>query len=325
MLSFTRGRPIALITGGKYNNKIIHLHDENDKCCKKCSGGCIGKCCGKCCKGGNPDIMSDLYDVLDEDTIRKHKKKMSVTELNKLKKGLKLNRAPLEEDLEKIYNITKEKYNDKCKKEFEIPDDGVINPLPNYEKSERLYIAGPTDSGKSYYVSKLLKQFIKIFPNKKIWLLSDVDNDETLDSIKNVVRIKLDEELIDNPIAPEELSDSIVVFDDIDSIQNPKLYKSIQALRDSLLRRGRHENISVISTSHLLTNYKETRIILNEVNAVTFFPKSGSSSAIQYLLTKYCGLDKKQIKKIFELPSRWCTVYKNYPCYVMYEKGVYLL
>jgi len=99
----------------------------------------------------------------------------------------------------------------------------------------------------------------------------------------------------------------------------------VQTLRDSLLKRGRHEDISVVVTNHLLTNYKETRTILNEVNSITFFPKSGSSHGIQYMLKTYVGLAAKQIQRIFTLPSRWITVYKHYPMYVVYEKGIYLL
>jgi hypothetical protein len=339
MLSFTKGKPIALITGGKYNNQIVHLYDPTKKCCNLCTPQCgqrdkngrfLGKCCREC-KGGNcgneqplPEIKNDPNDILDEDFIRSHKKKMSVLELNKLRKGLALNIPPLENDLNEIYHKCKEQFDNKSKKELKIHDNGVVQVLPNFNEPERSYICGPSGSGKSTYVSSYLQQLKKVYPKRDIFLISDVDKDDVLDKL-NPMRIELDDAFLNTELHPKTFNDSIVVFDDIDSIENDKVKKKVEKLRDSLLKRGRHEETSVVVTNHLLTDYKHTRIILSEVNSITFFPKSGSSNAIHYTLSKYVGLTKEQIKKIFTLPSRWVTVYKHYPMYVLYEKGIYLL
>lgn len=53
MLSFSRGKPIARIKGGKHNGKIIHIFDpsqEPQTCCDKCSEKCKKKKCCKNCK-----------------------------------------------------------------------------------------------------------------------------------------------------------------------------------------------------------------------------------------------------------------------------------
>ncbi len=334
MLSFERGRPIAIIKDGKYNNKIIHLYDPNEKCCSKCSDKCINrrrKCCEDC-KGGkcgaglmDADIKNDPLDTLREEDIRKHKKKLSKEEMSKIRYALKNYEEPDDELLSKIYNLSMKQVSDQSKKEFLLHDDGVINPLPHFKQTERTFIAGPTGSGKSYYTKKYLTQLRKVFPDKKIFIFSDVDEDPELDDIPGIIRVKLDKNMIDKPIRPAKLADSIVVFDDIDSIQDKEISNSVMKLRDSLLRRGRHEDISVIVTSHLMSNYKDTRIILNEANSITFFPRSGATDAIKYTLKKYCNMNSKEIEKCLKLPSRWVTVYKNYPNYILYEKGVYLL
>lgn len=50
MLSFTKGRPIAKVVGGRHNNKILGIVTDNIKqCCKKCSKKCEKRpCCGGC-------------------------------------------------------------------------------------------------------------------------------------------------------------------------------------------------------------------------------------------------------------------------------------
>lgn len=310
MLSFRKlGRPIAIIKGGRDHNRILYLTDPQTMEEKE-----------------EIRIKNDPTDMLDESFIRKQKKKMSIQDMRALRQSMRKERQPDDSELAQIYGRLIKESNDRSMKEFKIYDDGIVQPLPQFNQTERCYIAGPTGSGKSYYVSKYLEQLKKVFPERTIYIFSDVKEDPVLDKIGDIVRVNLDEDALDMPPpSPEQLANSICVFDDIDSIQNKKMYAMIQALRDSLLRRGRHENISVIVTSHLMSNYKDTRIILNECNSITFFPRSGASDAIRYTLKKYGAMNKQQIDEVLNLPSRWVTLNKHYPMYVLYEKGIYLL
>lgn len=331
MLSFERGDPKAIIDGGVNDGKILHIFDPTRKCCAKCTEKCNSrvKCCedckGGCLKKCSP-VHEDVMEVLDDDYVLSLKKKMTRNDLKLLKSSLKSRELDTELlHMQDVYDKTIEHGTEIAEREFNVWDDGAISPLPDFENTFRYYACGPTDSGKSYYVGKILRAMRKVHPKKKIYIFSDVDADPALDRI-GVTRLKLDEALINKkPIEPSALKNSVCVFDDIDSIQNDKLLKVVGKLRDSILRRGRHEDISCIVTSHLATNYKETKVILNECNAITFFPKSGATSAIRYVLKNYVGMGKKDIDKIFTLPSRWITVFKNSPQYVIHEKGMYLL
>lgn len=342
MISLSRGEPIATIKNGKYHNKILYICDPTKKCCDQCNEDCAFDPCCEECLGGRCGkcINNDAFDMVDEDYVRTLKKKIPSNEMYLLKeaakRGINLDNLDYIDDDEIIdmYNKISAKNKDLSAKEFKIWDDGELSALPDFNKTFRYYIAGPAGSGKSYYVGRLLKNFRKVCPKKKIYIFSDVDVDPELDSIGNITRFKLDEKLIDKkPIDVTLFADSVCVFDDIDSIQNPKLYTVVSKLRDALLRRGRHigngseeeSGVSVIVTAHLMSNYKDTRIILNECNAITFFPKSGATDAIKYVLKKYVGMSKDNINKVFDLPSRWTTVFKNCPQYVMYSKGLYLL
>ena len=310
-------RAIAIVKGGRYNNNILYLDIDTDADADADENNII-----------SPEILEDILEDLNKKITIKQRK-----ELNKL---LKKN-EPIPSDLIKsdrdLYDIIKKIKNKSSKigkKEFKIHDDGILQPLPRFDKTERCYIAGQSESGKSYYIGQYLEQLIKVFKNKKIYVFSDVEADPSIDDVfkgkKNMIRFSLDAELLDkDPIEPKLFKDSICVFDDIDSIQNPKILKYVQTLRDSILKRGRHENITCLITSHLLTNYKDTRIILNECNNIVLFCRAGSTYSIKYFLQKYIGLDKNEIHKVLNLPSRWVSINKNANQYVLYEKGAFII
>jgi hypothetical protein len=338
MLSLTRGLPIAKIIGGELDGKIVHIYDPDVKCCDKCSKKCGVKskfCCSKCSGSGGclnknddtPDIeYEDIFDILDEDFIRKGKKKMNWNDFGTIKNAIKHKREPVEPDMRGIYGSAVKELHDRSKKEFFIPDEGTLRVLPNANKTERIYVAGPTDSGKSHWSRKYIDEWVKLFPKMPVFLFSDVDDDVELDDIPKLHRIKINEELVTHPLKSTDFpTGSLCLFDDTDSIIDPKILKAIESLRNHLLRRGRHESLYVVVSNHMLSDYTKTRIILNECNAITIFPKSGAANGIMYTLKKYCGFNSKQISKLMALNSRWVTVYKNFPMYVVYEKGVYLL
>jgi hypothetical protein len=230
-------------------------------------------------------------------------------------------------DFKNSLSPLKEKLNDYLtgkKKEILIDDEGKLLPLPREDKRETLYISGPEGSGKSVYASNYITEFKKIFKKRDFIIFSKVTEDEPLDKLKPK-RIDINLDIVEDPIETNELKDTIVLFDDIDTISNKKILEALQNLKDKTLEIGRHDNIYVIITSHNLTNGKSTKMSLLESSSVTFFPKMGDSYHIKRFLKEYCGMSRDAIDKIFNLNSRWVTVYKRAPMYILYEKGVYLL
>ena len=202
--------------------------------------------------------------------------------------------------------------------------DGKLQPLPNRDIIEKVYISAPSGAGKSTYAGKWLGEFAKMFKEDDIYLFSSITKDKALDK-HDPTRITLDNELLNDPIEPDEIPNSLVIFDDVDTIRNNMMRRYMETLRDHILEVGRHFNIRMLITSHLLSNYTSTRRILNEATSVITFPKSGSGTFhIKNFLKTYCGFDQQQTKKFLNLPSRWVAIYRSYPQYVIYEKGAYL-
>jgi len=298
MLSFSEGRPIARILSGKYKGKILKISEEDT----------------------NYIEADDPYDLITEDEIR-NVKKMSITQIENLRRSLKLKKKENYDD-DEIY----EKFNNKLKhrqqKEL-ILNDGELMQLPTQKTRECIYVAGASGSGKTTYIARYLEEYKRMFPKNKIYIFSKLHDDEVLDKLKPI-RIIINDQLIENPIEVEELENSCVVFDDIDTLEKD-LMEAVTKLRDDLLEIGRHNNIYMCNVSHLLMNYKNTRRLLNETQTVTFFPKSGSSYHINRFLKVYAGLSKEDINRILHLPSRWVTINKTYPNYILYSQGAYLL
>jgi len=210
--------------------------------------------------------------------------------------------------------------------EVYVYDDGIIQPLPDFNNTQRIYISGPTGSGKSYYIRMWLKEYIKVFPDRPIYLFSDMLEDPALDDFKNLMRFKLDEGLLKKKhIRPEKFKNSIVIFDDIDSIQDKKLYAYVLSLQNAILKTGRKLGITEIVTNHLMNNGIKTKEIYNECSIIVFPTRGSNFYALNYALKKYLGMDSKQVKHVARLPTRMATIFKDFPQFVMYEKGIYLL
>lgn len=202
--------------------------------------------------------------------------------------------------------------------------EGKFSHIPNTDQErDILYITGPSGSGKSWYANTYIKNYKKTYPKNNIYMFSPVVEDESISS--DIKRVKLDDRMVTDPLKIGELAESLVIFDDIDVIKDKKLREAIYALLNEVLEVGRHIKVSCIITNHLPTNGKETRRMLNEAHAITYFPAAGSKVQLNRLLEQYIGMDKKDIKKAKQSGSRWVTVFKNYPQFVMTEHEMYLL
>ena len=222
-----------------------------------------------------------------------------------------------------ILEIPLDEHADTKPQEIKITD-GKLQPLPNKTVVEKIYVTAKSNAGKSTFVGKWLGEALKMFKDDELYIFSPINSDVELDKY-GPIRIALDMDLLIDPIGAEELENSIVVFDDTDTVRNPHLRMALSDFRDELLETGRHFNIRLLITSHVMMNYKLTRRILNEATAVCFFPKCGNIYHIKRYLTKYVGLEKNQIKKIMRLPSRWICIYLTYPMYILHERGAFIV
>jgi energy-coupling factor transporter ATP-binding protein EcfA2 len=223
--------------------------------------------------------------------------------------------------------------------EIKLEGRSQFQPVPFHAKDqiERLFISGASGSGKSTYLAKWLRQFLKQKGNKEapIYIFSSVDHDPVLDDdaliSPNIVRVldEVDEdEIISEPLGLNDFEEgSVIIFDDTLKIQNPKVRVMIFCLLESMLEIARHKNLTIITTSHILSNYRQTRTIQNEATAVTIFPAfAGGLYGIREYLKRKVGMSPQDIKKILSLSktSRWITLYRTCPMFVLSAKQAYI-
>ena len=207
--------------------------------------------------------------------------------------------------------------------ELEI-DDGKIELLPSGKKTrDCIVVAGKSGSGKSYWTRGYVKNYLKMFPKRNVLLFSPVEEDQAFDDL-NVNKIILDEDLIENPFDVTELQDTLVIFDDTDSVIDAKLKKMIIELQDRILEIGRHNNISTVITIHKICDYRRTRTLLNEAHYVVMFLRGNRSHLSKYYLKNHQDLSKSEMKRVYSLPSRWVCFSNNFPSPIIYERGVYI-
>jgi uncharacterized protein YerC len=208
-------------------------------------------------------------------------------------------------------------------KEYKCKEGEYIQQIPSKNRDRScLYVTGMSDSGKTTYSKKYIDQYKKMFKKREVYVFSYFKEDKSLGNKVN--RINLDK-LADTPLELEDMANSLVLFDDIDTIRQKALRNRLKGILHCLLELGRHYNIEVIYISHQANKSAETKCILNEAVSITIFPKVMSSKNFKYLLENYYGLNKKQMIRIKSLPSRWVTITKTYPNILLYLGGAYVL
>jgi hypothetical protein len=201
---------------------------------------------------------------------------------------------------------------------------GKFQLIPNKNKErDTIFICGQAGSGKSYFTAKYAKEYRRVYPKNPIFLFSEKVEDEQLDEIKGLKRIKLDDSLYLKPFNYTDFKDSLTIFDDVDAIHNKQLRSAIFFLRDKLLKLGRSQKSSVITTNHSCTG-QDLKGVLNESNIFVFFMNNYNRS-LKYLLNEYLGMDKKQIEALKKKSSRWSVYIKTFPNVILTESEISLI
>lgn len=305
-LNFDDGKSLAYIKGGIYDKEIIYLSDKDQKENKK-------------------KVDIDDMALLVENLYKNMKGRLSFKKLEQLQDAIMTKERPINRELANHYDEALKIIQGSKGKEILLDEDSNLYPMWDIKSERQVFmITGMSGSGKSTYTSQLMDSYHKQYKRNKVYIFSNKDDDPALDKHKFAVRIPISEDLVEDPIHLDEFRNSLVIFDDIEGNPSRIVNKEMDRLRDLILQQGRSYKCSFVYISHLANNYKQTRTILNECNAVTVFPAMTTRYALKYLLEKYFGFEKKDINKLVGLNSRWVTIYKA-PVMVMYSKGCYLL
>jgi len=212
-------------------------------------------------------------------------------------------------------------------KQMALNKDALFEPYPNIlidpetkkPMRDTTYISGQSGSGKSTYLKKYVLNYRSAFPNNKIFLFSKLRNDDTLKDIK-VSRFIIDNRLITEPISYTDFPNSLIIYDDIDTINNKAIKQALDNFMNDILELGRHENISFVYCSHRPCRGKQTSTILNEARSIVIFPQVNN---YKRLLTEYLDFNLKQVYSLKNFKSRWVCIHRSvYPATMVFEKFI---
>jgi hypothetical protein len=210
-------------------------------------------------------------------------------------------------------------YEEKSRTEYRL-DDGKMVVLPSRPDTERVFVAGKSGSGKSWFAASYMREYLDLYPDRKIFLFSTHEGERAYAQIEHA-QIALDEDFVANPLSLEDLSGSLCVFDDCDALQDKKLMAAVDNLNLDLINNGRKYDIHVMTLAHQLMEYKRTRGQLNEANRVVFFP-GGSAYHSQRYLKVYAGMTGDQIRRVMAEKTRWICLDLRLPTSYVTENAV---
>jgi Cdc6-like AAA superfamily ATPase len=296
-LSFDKvkgAKPIAVVKGGQYDGNVLYIHEDDHK-------------------GKKPklEINPNEYSTELRDLKPSERTKLVARLQEAHTKGLEPDQLIGEGTIgKKLYERI---IADNAKTtHMDISDDGQFQllPSPDPTKREVFYIAGASGSGKSYIAKGIAEVYKKLFPDREIYLISKLEEDSTLDKVKDLKRVNIQSFIDDYPHL-EEFENCLVIFDDYDTFTG-NAEKVIHKLIDDLATMGRHTNTTMLCLSHYLTNYKKTRLLLNEATHIVVYPMATSFHALSYLLKTHIGMSKDDVRDLKKM-GRWVCVFKHYP------------
>lgn len=203
----------------------------------------------------------------------------------------------------------------------------AIEPTHTEGARDVIMVGGKSGSGKSHVARNFAIRYHALHPNRRINFISYLEEDPTIDSIGDVMRRINPESLVENTPTIHSFEETLTIVDDVEGYErtNKEIHNKIQAVIDMIATMGRHNSSSILVCSHLLTDYKRTRLFLGEANHFVVFAHGASQNQLYNLLCRYSGLDKSDVDSLRNLRSRWVCVRTIFPLTVIHENGVYVL
>lgn len=205
----------------------------------------------------------------------------------------------------------------------------AINDFNTTQQTQKIYLCGESGCGKTTAIIAYIHNFHKKYPKSKILFFSSKNEDESIDKIPYIERVKIDDDILKNPYTLAEISanskPSLTIFDDVEDFPNKKVTKEIDRLLNEIIRNGRSYGIYSCYTHHQPSDYHATRNLLYEATHVFTFPRRCAKNSYDYLYEKKLNLNKKAINTINNIKSQFVCIKKKIPKCIIADKYIILL
>lgn len=206
--------------------------------------------------------------------------------------------------------------------EIRLDQDDKIEVVPS-PMNERIIIGGPAGSGKSYWSAMYARLWQKLHPDGLIHIFVRQEDDPAYKGLE-FEEIVVDRSILDQDLGIFDFVDTLVIFDDMDNLQDKDVIMYIHKLLNDLMACGRKQNIYVMYVTHIFKNRMKTQVALNESNKIVFFNGMGDRGNVG-VLKDYAQMSKEEVNRLISVKSRWCCLERKRPRYVVHEKGIFLV
>lgn len=287
-------------------------------------------------------VKKRIYFRDIEDVIRKRKEeemRAGALPPPPSKKGkYDLSDSESESESESEEEVEKKKSTDF--REYLAPEGCHCEPFYRAKERITMFIAGPQNCGKSYFIAEFLDEYRHFHPKRPIYLLTGLDEEDKHFARHKIRKINMDAETLTN-LSLEDLrvddttgkrTGCLLIFDDTDRIPNKLLIKKVYDLMGVALSTGRDHatqngeaDIDVVITNHEINDYLRTKNILTECNYMVMFPQCSLKKQMDYCLEKV-GMDRKMKDEIMNYnKSRSVVLHKTYPFYCVTMEKIFML
>lgn len=180
-----------------------------------------------------------------------------------------------------------------------------VEPLiPMSKESFVTIISGERDSGKSTMGAMFINQYLGIFPNRRVYLISQKQKeiDRNLSRIESLTQLT-DEEIF--AFRLEDYRNSLIVVDDSDFGKNAKAVFEVLNLASSV---GREYGISLIFITHYNSRLNATKVY-NEFQVYITFPNNLANNRMLY---NNLGFSKAKIQSFIDMKAAFYVFNRIY-------------
>jgi hypothetical protein len=228
-----------------------------------------------------------------------------------------LSHVPSSLNEKRLYNAMCEEIDLLCSRFVDLSGEGnyIIEPQADHLYNQRVacFISGKSGSGKSTIVSSLVKSYLNTHPGTPIYLITRKESDPVFDNIAGLNRMLINKDLLAKVkrgiVNVDFFSDSVVVFDDWDFLQEKGSESLVKNLLNSLLNLGRSKNIHVFTIVHKSLSGDKTKTLFDEASSMCLFPSMNYPEAYK-CLKKFLNLSDKKANQIMSSyrNERWLYV-----------------
>lgn len=191
--------------------------------------------------------------------------------------------------------------------------------------NDAIIIVGKKGSGKTSLALFLIKLYKKFKPRDHVYIFTQVP--ENFTEIKKIAKIidvnqmleDIDEDknLKYTELFPEtsELSNSLVVLDDVENIPLKSLNSMMNRFINVLFQNGRNYNIQIILVLHHINKGTISTPMIKEADSIVLFPESFDYNMLNTLINHY-GFSKKRALDLFNSKEKFILLRNTNPMYL---------